>query len=36
MDSMCPMLAVAWWYWLMIAVLVVIVVAGLAMRKKEA
>ncbi len=37
MESMGPMvLALPTWYWIMVAVLVAVIVVGLAMRKKEA
>jgi uncharacterized membrane protein len=35
MDSTLQMVALGWWYWVLIAVLVAIIIIGLAMRKKE-
>ena len=35
MDSTFQMMALGWWYWVLIAVLVAIIIIGLTMRKKE-
>lgn len=35
MDSTLRIVALGWWYWVLIAVLVAIIIIGLAMRKKE-